>query len=63
VAGYDTDPAYMGHIESMSFCQGNPLGLLDSGQIVLIRAIYNSPTAASDVMGIMLAYIHPRAIP
>jgi hypothetical protein len=63
VAGYGSDPAYMGHIESMTFCEENPLGLVDNGHVVRIRSIYNSPSPANDVMGIMLAYIHPRAVP
>jgi hypothetical protein len=62
-AGYGGDPTYMGHLESMSFCSGDPLGLVDGGDTVRIRSLYNSPTAESDVMGIMLAYIHPRAVP
>ena len=63
MAGYGSDPAYMGHLESMSFCSGDPLALVDAGHVVQLRSTYNSPEAANDVMGIMLAYVHPRAVP
>jgi hypothetical protein len=58
VAGYGTDPAYMGHIESMSTCIGTTLPRLHTGDDVVLRSYYNSPVAKSDVMGIMLIYVH-----
>ncbi|HLM63304.1 MAG TPA: hypothetical protein VK306_03315 [Acidimicrobiales bacterium] len=47
------------HVESMSTCSGDPLAVLQAGQTVRLHSIYDSPHPADDVMGIMLAYVHP----
>jgi hypothetical protein len=43
----------------MSTCTGNPLARVQRGEIVRLHSMYQSAHAANDVMGIMLAYIHP----
>jgi hypothetical protein len=62
VAGYGNVEEYMGHISSMSPCQGSPLAALDSGNLVRIYSGYNSPEPTNDAMGIMLGYIHRTAV-
>ncbi|MPY81475.1 MAG: hypothetical protein GEV04_24455, partial [Actinophytocola sp.] len=56
-AGYGTDPAYMGHIESMSLCRGQDLGTVERGEVLQLDSVYEMHHAADDVMSIMMAYI------
>lgn len=56
-AGYGTDPAYLGHIESMSVCSGQRLGTVRKGQVLQLDSTYRMEHAADDVMSIMMAYI------
>lgn len=58
-AGRGTNPDYMGNIESMTGCVGDPLARISAGDTLRLHSIYNSPTAQNDVMGIMLAYVDP----
>jgi hypothetical protein len=58
-AGYDSDPAYLGHIETMGRCYGDPLGLVTEGDVLRIKSIYDSPGAQHDVMGIVVGYLAP----
>jgi hypothetical protein len=62
-ATYGGTPEYydmmdMPYISSMSRCRADPLVTLTKGQTVRINAVYHSPEARDDVMGIMIAYIH-----
>jgi hypothetical protein len=45
------------HITNMTSCVGDPVAIVQGGQTVTIHSVYDSPHAADDVMGIMLAYI------
>jgi hypothetical protein len=56
-AGYGTKPAYMGTIESMSTCVWDSLGTVREGDTLDLESVYNASEAASDVMGIMVAYV------
>jgi hypothetical protein len=49
------------HVLSMSTCVGDPIAVVRAGQVVRIHSVYDSPHAADDVMGIMLAYINPTS--
>jgi hypothetical protein len=55
---YDMDG--MPYISNMSSCLATPVITLSQGQTVRLHSIYNSPEARNDVMGIMIAYIHPN---
>jgi hypothetical protein len=57
----EPDPADGHRILSMSTCVGTPLATLDRGEVVRLHSEYDSPHAADDVMGIMLAYINPTS--
>ena len=63
VAGYGTIPEYMGNIESMTGCSGDPLALLDAGDTLRLHSIYDSPGPQHDVMGIMVGYVDTEAAP
>jgi hypothetical protein len=63
VAGYGTIPAYMGNIESMTGCVGDPVALIDSGDVLRLHSIYDSPREQHDVMGIMLGYVDTGVAP
>jgi len=56
-AGYGTDSAYMGHLESMSVCTGNRLGTVRKGQVLQLNSVYDIHHAAGDVMSIMMAFV------
>jgi Stress up-regulated Nod 19 len=67
-AAYGNTAEYMGHISSMSVCKGDPerddaVAYVDSGDVVRIHSIYDSPEPRDDVMGIMLAYIYRMNVP
>ncbi|HET9444393.1 MAG TPA: hypothetical protein VFO65_13770, partial [Acidimicrobiales bacterium] len=58
VAGYGTDPAYAGSLESMSACAWDRLGTVRAGERLHLRAHYNAASARPGVMGIMLVFVH-----
>lgn len=62
VAGYGSDPAYAGHIESMRGCIGDPLATFRTGELVRLHSTYDSSAMQHDVMGIMLGYLAPAPI-
>jgi hypothetical protein len=51
------DPMDVHRVLAMSTCTGDPLAVVQQGQIVRLHSMYNSTHSADDVMGIMLAYI------
>jgi hypothetical protein len=53
------DPNDVHSVLSMSTCAGDPLARVRTGEVVRLHSMYQSSHAASDVMGIMLAYINP----
>jgi Stress up-regulated Nod 19 len=53
------DPNDVHSVLSMSTCTGDPLAVVRTGQTVRLHSMYQSSHPADDVMGIMLAYIHP----
>lgn len=57
-AGYGTNPAYMGTLESMTTCIWDRLGTVRAGEVLALDTYYDSPSARDDVMGIMLAYLY-----
>ena len=57
-AGYGTKPAYMGSVESMTTCSHDRIGMVRAGDVLALDTYYNSPTAKTDVMGIMIAYVY-----
>ena len=57
-AGYGTKPEFAGTIESMSTCFQDRIGTVKKGEVLSLDTYYDSPVAQSDVMGIMLAYVH-----
>lgn len=59
MAGYDTDPSYMGHIESIGGCIGRPVASLRAGETVRLLSRYDAPEPIHDVMGIMFGYLVP----
>lgn len=61
VAGYGTDPAYLGHIESMSVCEWDRIGTVRAGEELSITTVYDSAEPQDDVMGIMMAFIYETA--
>lgn len=56
-AGYGTDPAYMGHIESMSTCAWDSLGTVREGETLDLEAVYDAPERDPAAMGIMVAFV------
>ena len=58
-AAYGKNTAYMGNIESMSRCTGDPLARIRAGDTLRLDSFYDSPIGEDDVMGIMLAYVDP----
>lgn len=58
-AGYDNDPSYMGHIDSVGGCLGRSVGTLNAGDNLELRSSYDAPEAIPDVMGIMVGYVAP----
>jgi hypothetical protein len=53
------DPMDAHRVLAMSSCSGDPLAVLQQGEIVRLYSWYQSPHPADDVMGIMLLYVHP----
>jgi hypothetical protein len=58
VAGYGTNPAYQGAIESMSGCLWDRLGTVREGDRLRLNAHYNTTTPQLGVMGIMVMMVH-----
>jgi hypothetical protein len=58
-AGYRENMAYLGNIESMSGCSGDPLARIRPADTLRLDSFYDSPVAENDVMGIMIAYVDP----
>ncbi len=56
-AAYNTKPAYMGTVDTMSVCAWDSLGTVRAGEVLDLEALYDTPAGARDVMGIMLAYV------
>ncbi|SNR64262.1 hypothetical protein SAMN06265360_1131 [Haloechinothrix alba] len=56
-AGYGTDPAYQGHIESMSVCSEGDLGDVAEGDVLELESVYDSHYAQDDAMSIMIGYV------
>jgi hypothetical protein len=46
-------------VMSMSTCSGDPLAVIQQGDVVRLHSMYESPHEADDVMGIMLMYVYP----
>lgn len=55
------NPDYMGRIESMSGCA--PMIRIEAGDTVRLHSRYNAPQPQTDVMGIMVAYVHETTDP
>jgi Stress up-regulated Nod 19 len=56
-AGFGDNRSYMGNIDAMSGCVGEPLGRINGGDTLALNSVYDSPDAQDGVMGIMLAYV------
>lgn len=56
-AGYGTDPAYRGHIESMSTCIGDDLGRVNRGDTIELVSRYDTDHADPAAMSIMVAFV------
>lgn len=63
VAGYGTIPEYMGNIESMTGCTGEPVATIRAGDVLRLHSIYDSPGEQHDVMGIMVGYVASELAP
>ena len=58
VAGYGTDPAYAGAIESMTTCIWDRLSTIRAGDTIRLTSHYNTTAPAKKVMGIMMIFVH-----
>lgn len=58
-AGYDNDPSYMGHIDTVGGCLGRSIATLAAGDNLQLRSSYDAPETLHDVMGIMVGYVAP----
>ena len=56
-AGYGTKPAYMGTIESMSYCSWDALGVVRTGDTLDLESVYDSAKSIPDAMGIMVMHV------
>ena len=56
-AAYNTKPAYMGSLDTMSVCSWDSLGTVRAGEVLDLEAAYDTQAALPDAMGIMLAYV------
>ena len=54
------DPTDVHRVLAMSTCVGDPVARIRQGDTVRLHSVYQSSHAASDVMGIMLAYVDPK---
>jgi hypothetical protein len=57
-AGYGKKPAYMGSIESMSYCSWDALGVVRAGDTLDLESVYDAAEAVPDAMGIMMIHVH-----
>jgi len=53
-AGYGTKAAYMGTIESMSYCSWDSLGVVRAGEVLDLESVYDATESIPDAMGIMV---------
>ena len=58
-ARYGTRPGSLGTLDSMTSCVWDSLGAVRNGDVLGLRSAYETAQPASDVMGIMLVYVHP----
>ncbi len=58
-AGYDNDPSYMGHIDTVGGCLGRSIATLAPGDNLRLSSSYDAPETLDDVMGIMVGYVAP----
>ncbi len=58
VAGYGTNPSYVGSVESMSTCAWDRLATVRKGDLLRLNAHYNTAAPAVGVMGIMVILVH-----
>jgi hypothetical protein len=56
-AGYGTKAAYMGSIESMSYCSWDALGVVKAGDTLELESVYDTTEAIPDAMGIMVMHV------
>ncbi len=56
-AGYGTKAAYMGSIETMSYCSWDSLGIVRKGDTLDLESVYDSAEAMNDAMGIMVMHV------
>ena len=56
-AGYGTKPAYMGTIESMSYCSWDALGVVRAGDTLDLESVYDAAESIPDAMGIMVLHV------
>jgi Stress up-regulated Nod 19 len=57
-AGYGTKPAYVGTIESMSYCSWDSLGVVKAGDTLDLESVYDAAEPVPDAMGIMVAAVY-----
>lgn len=57
-ARYGTRAGSLGTLDSMTTCAWDALGTVRSGEVLGVRSTYDMAQPASDVMGIMLVYVH-----
>jgi hypothetical protein len=53
-AGYGTKAAFMGTIESMSYCSWDSLGVVRAGDTLDLESVYDATESIPDAMGIMV---------
>ena len=56
-AGYGQKPAYMGTIESMSYCRWDALGVVRAGDTLDLETVYDAAEADPGAMGIMMLHV------
>jgi hypothetical protein len=56
-AGYGTKPAYMGTIESMSYCSWDALGVVKAGDTLDLESVYDAAEPVPGAMGIMVMHV------
>jgi len=54
------DPTNAHNVLAMSTCTGDPLAVINTGEIIRLHSMYQSSHPADDVMGIMLGYVSPN---
>jgi hypothetical protein len=61
LAGYGTNPAFAGAIESMTSCSWDRVGRVRAGETLRLDALYNPQSPQHGVMGIMMAFLYETA--